>query len=257
VWRLYGVDAKTGAVLSKPLIPPFEYDEVTGSYHGFNITSGIHALADGTFVALTWHGEMAREELHSIDPATLTHTLIAPIPDVKTLSSQYTDRANSIVYFRGGGSDGVDRFYGVDAKTGAVLSKPLVPPFEYDAATGSYHGFNITSGIHALADGTFVALTWHGEMDREELRTIDPTTLSHTLIAPILDVRTLSSQFTDRANGIVYFRGAGADGVDRLYGVNAKTGAVLSKPLMPPFVYDAVTGSYHGFNFGMGLYFVR
>jgi hypothetical protein len=33
--------------------------------------------------------------------------------------------------------------------------------------------------------------------------------------------------------------------------------AVLSKPLMPPFVYDAVTGSYHGFNFGMGLYFVR
>jgi hypothetical protein len=40
--------------------------------------------------------------------------------------------------------------YGIDAKTGAILSSPPVPSFVHVAATGSYQGFNFGAGFHVI-----------------------------------------------------------------------------------------------------------
>jgi hypothetical protein len=254
VFHLYGVDAATGAVLSSPSMPPFEHDQATQSYRGLDFGI-IHPRSDGAFVTITWNGELGREEIRTLDPATMAHSLIAPIPDVKTVSASFVGATLDVVYLQGAGDDGVFHLYGVDAKTGAVLSSPSMPPFGYDAATQSYHGFNFGAGIHALSDGTFVTITWNGELAREELRAVDPATMTHSLVAPIPGVTTTRNSFTDVARNVVYFEGAGGDGAFHLYGVDAKTGAVLSSPPLPPFKYDAAAGTYQGFNFGAGLHF--
>jgi hypothetical protein len=167
----------------------------------------------------------------------------------------FADLANGIIYVAGGGNDGVFRLYGLDAKTGRILTQPLMPSLTQDPSTHSWHGFNFGAGFHMMADGTTVGVTWNGDLAREEIRKVDPKTMIHTLIAPIPGITTteMGLSFADPRKGIVYVSGAGDDpNVLRLYGLDAKTGRILTQPLMPPFTRDP-NGSYQGFNFGAGF----
>src|SRR5205085_746574 len=158
-----------------------------------------------------------------------------PIPGVRTMRSSFTDTSRDIVYFEGAGADGAFVLYGVDGKTGTILSSAPVPPFTYNPATERYQGFAFGGGIHLRSDGTFVGLAWNGDLAREELRAIDPKTYTHTLIAVIPGITTLSSHYTDTKRNLVYVNAAGTDGVWHVFGIDAKTGAVRSSPLLPPF----------------------
>jgi hypothetical protein len=254
VWRMHGIDATTGAVVSRAPMPIWTYDIDTGTNTGFSF-SFFHVMADGRVVSVARNGDLARSELRSLDPVTMTHALVAPF--VGSAGESFANVQRNALYVRSDGADSITRLVTIDATTGAASSNPPLPPFTYDEVTGGYHGFNFGGGFHAMKDGSVVTVTWNGDLAREEIRKVDPATMVHTLIAALPGINWTSSNFADPARGLVYVNGAGADGISRLFGIDATTGAIVSNPPMPAFTYDGATGTYHGFNFGGGLHVIR
>lgn len=250
-YRMYGVAMRSGVVLSSAAMPAFTYDAATHKYHGYNFGAFIHPMPDGTFVTVTWNGDAEREELHTVDPTTMTHAFVAAIPDVKWTGDSFTDTPRGMAYFMGKGDDDKWRLFGVDGKTGAVISSPAYPDFTYDNDAKRYRGFGFGAGFHRRADGSYVTIGWNGDANAEEIHTVNLATLEHSFLAVLGGATSTNGWFTDTQRGIAYVTSS-----NLLYGVDMNTGAVVSRPALPDFGFDSTTRRWHGYAFGSG-YFLR
>jgi hypothetical protein len=174
-----------------------------------------------------------------VEPATAAHTPmggeIAGLAGFVNDESTF-DAVGRRLFLRGVDDDDVDRLYVIDAQTGAVIASPAFPAsppdtrvvlneFEYDELTGSL----------LAVRGIFNAQPPFERISRRLVR-IDPATAAHTPVGgEIAGLALFSSQSTyDAVGQRLFFAGVDDDDVDRLYVIDAQTGAMIASPALPP-----------------------
>jgi hypothetical protein len=205
VFRLYTLDARTGAILAQPELP--------------DSPSGIQFdAAAGNLLAVTFRSGV--EELVRLDPQTGALTSVAFIPEVAGVEpgSFTLDPATRRYMFIGVDVAGTDRLYVLDAQSGAVLSNATIA------------GANVSSTVFDPASGQLVGLIFRNGV--EEVVRLNPATGALTTIATIPEVENIASGSSVMLADVGRYVFVGIDygGTERLYSVDLAAGSVIANP---------------------------
>lgn len=217
IWRLYGVDLATGAIVSSPLFPQ-------NLPIGDNVIELHYSSVSSKMYALHWDNAAQLEYFVSVDPLTGLHTIIDTIPNITgiAIGMSCLDDANGQFVFVGVDTPGNWRILTIDVTNGNVISNPQILPtdfaqVQFDPATSTYYG-----------------LHWDNSSSMEYLVSINRTNGTYTNVGAIPNVYSISC-FNFRTFDMVHhrllFQGLNMTGVGRLYNIDVTNGSVYANPL--------------------------
>jgi hypothetical protein len=206
VQRIYSLDVESGDVLASPVLDAAIEDiEVDGA---------------GRVLGIARNGTTT--ELRAIDTATGATTVLSTLPslDAVVTGSSAVDRDAGRLYEAGSGSDGMGRrIFTIDAKSGAVLASPVM-----DTPC-------INIALDPAGKGRLLCVATAS--DGKQLRALDPATGATSVLGaiPRLDTALQGITALDTQALVLYQIGkAKGDPATRLFGIDVKTGAVVSSP---------------------------
>lgn len=205
---LFAIDAITGKVVSKALLPKapmlisLRYDESSHILYGITLVSG-----SGNY------------SLVSIDINSGAYSTIANIKSIRSLSQEMMIDNNHNIILNCVDTSGHFSLTRLDVN-GNLLSKVAIPNItgmQYDNSTAKLYGLNYS--------GT-----------QEQLLQVDPltgaTSVICTLPADLLGTLQYCQTFDERGHRY-FFAGASKDGINRLFSIDVNTGTVLYDPQTP------------------------
>ncbi|MCD6067717.1 MAG: Secretion system C-terminal sorting domain [Bacteroidetes bacterium] len=218
-WKLYTLDAPTGAVLHDPVFP--------GTLDpGDNILYPQYSDSLDHLLGVYWDNSAGVAIFGTIDLASGAFFGLDSIHGMTSiLESTYDNNANRY-FLRVADANGIYQLLSIDASSGTIVSSVAcsMPP------NGFFHGMCFSNSLNKL-----FALHWDPVSQTISLTVVDPLTGIMNDLAVIPNMYGVESSFTtfDELNKRYTVKGVDNAGTRTVYTLDALTGAIVYNPLFP------------------------